>query len=107
MKVKMSVDGGFAALPGLRKPVTVDAATLTPARRERLRKAVAAADFFAQKPGRARSAPDARSYTIEIDDGARSHTLALAEPITDPALQALVDAIRACSSGAADGSRLA
>ncbi|MBS0320972.1 MAG: hypothetical protein JSR18_10565 [Proteobacteria bacterium] len=98
MKVTMRVDGGLAAFPGLRKPVTVDVATLPVARRERLQRAVAAADFFARSARPARPAPDARAYTIEIDDGTRSHTLALAEPIADPALQALVDAIRACSA---------
>jgi hypothetical protein len=35
--------------------------------------------------------PDARVYTIAVDDGAQCRTVTVPEPIADPALRELVD----------------
>jgi hypothetical protein len=98
MKIELSVDGGFARLPGLAKPVTIDSATLPAARRAKLASLVARARFFdAAAPAPPAAARDARAYTIAIDDGARRRALCVAEPIADPSMRDLVDAIVACA----------
>jgi hypothetical protein len=53
------------------------------------------ADFFgvAEPPSTA-PAPDARAYTIVVDDGLRCRTLTLAEPIADRWMRELVGALR-------------
>ncbi|HEX6136331.1 MAG TPA: protealysin inhibitor emfourin [Casimicrobiaceae bacterium] len=91
MRIDFSVDGGLAAFPGLAKPVTIDCDALAPQEGERLRDLVRRADLFALPAGRrAPSLPDARAYTIAIDDGRQCRTVTLREPIADPALQELI-----------------
>lgn len=95
MRIDFSVDGGIAAFPGLAKPVTIDCDVLPPTATARLRKLVRRADFFARPAhGPATRMPDARAYTIAIDDGPRCRTLTLTEPIADTALRDLVAELR-------------
>lgn len=95
MRVRFSIDGGIAAFPGLRKPVTIDCAGLLPAQVEHIRELMHRADFFVRKDEvPASAAPDARAYTIDIDDGERRRTLKVAEPIADAPLRDLVAALR-------------
>jgi hypothetical protein len=96
VRIDFRVEGGFAAFPGLARPVTLHCDTLPPAEREKLRQLVERADFFAL-PAQRHAQPDvrdARSYTIEIDDGQRCRSVTVHEPIADPALRALVDELR-------------
>jgi hypothetical protein len=95
MKIRFSIDGGLASFPGLRKPVTIDAAALSPADGMRLRKLVAHAGLAAASATDPAPAPDARCYTLAIDDGGACTTLKLSEPIADPALRDLVAALSA------------
>ena len=93
MRIDFRIDGGLAAFPGLAKPVTIDCDRLTPQDNARLRELVRRADLF-QRPRRASPAmPDARVYTIALDDGGQCRTVTVPEPIADPALRALVDAL--------------
>jgi hypothetical protein len=94
MKIEFCVDGGFAHLPGLAKPVTIDCAALPPAHGARLARLVERARFFdAPAPAAPAGARDARSYTLAIDDGRRRRSLTLAEPIADAGMRELVDAV--------------
>ena len=53
------------------------------------------ADFFGLPSHETKAAmPDARAYTIAVDDGDRSRTLTVREPIANAALRDLVDALR-------------
>lgn len=98
MRITFAIDGGLASLPGLRRPVTLDCDRLPPERAQRLRGLVERARFFSATPARpSPAARDARSYTVEIDDGARRRTLTLAEPIDDAPLRELVAEIRECA----------
>lgn len=98
MKIHVSVDGGLARLPGLAKPVTIDSDALPPARGRKLASLVARARFFdAAPPAPSPAARDTRAYSIAIDDGARRRALCLAEPIADPSMRDLVEAIVACA----------
>lgn len=96
MRIDFRVDGGLAAFPGLARPVSIHCDALPVHEGERLRDLVRRADFFALPPrddSRA-GAPDARVYTIAIDDGSRCRRLTLREPIADPALRDLVAELR-------------
>ncbi|MEP6655953.1 MAG: protealysin inhibitor emfourin [Betaproteobacteria bacterium] len=95
MRIALSVDGGVASFPGLRKPAVFDVDTL-PAKEQAVFTAmVERACFFtcAEDPAVA-PMPDARSYTVRIDDGSRRRTLRLHEPIANPALNALLQAVK-------------
>ncbi|MFE0754285.1 protealysin inhibitor emfourin [Inquilinus sp. NPDC058860] len=88
----MSSTGLFYA-PGLAEPVVLDLAALPPAEAARIEALVRDAhvlDRPAAPEGLSRPMPDARQFTVTVDDGGRSRTLELAEPIADPALKDLV-----------------
>jgi hypothetical protein len=98
VKIELSVDGGLASFPGLRRPVTLECDRLPADRRARLAQLVEQARFFsAAAPASAPASPDCRTYTVAIEDGSRARTLKLVEPIGDAALRELVDEIRDCA----------
>jgi len=90
------MDGGIASFPGLRRPLTLDCDALPPEQGARLRQLVEQARFFTAAPAAPSHAVDARTYTLEIDDGKQCRTLRLTEPIADASLRALIAAIREC-----------
>ena len=95
LQIDFRVDGGLAAFPGLAKPVRIDCAALPPGEAAQLRELVRKADFFGvPPPAGTPSVPDARAYTIAIDDGLQCRTLTLAEPIADLPMRELVAALR-------------
>jgi hypothetical protein len=92
MQIQFSIDGGFAAIPGLARPVTIDVDSLPAAAAGALRAAVAKTDFFARPepaPAAGGSA-DMRTYVVTVDDGGSSRTLRLPESEHDPDVAALV-----------------
>lgn len=96
LRVRVTTSGGLAAFPGLEGVRTVDAGALPAGERERLECLVREAGFFAlprRIPAPA-GAADFQSHDIEIDDGPRHHHVTVAEPVADPALRALVEALR-------------
>ena len=97
MKVTLETDGGFAAIPGLRRAVTVDGAALAPDQARRLDALVAAAhEAHATHGSRGvGAARDARSYTLTVDgtNGA-PRTLTFSDAAPDPALGALRDFVQ-------------
>jgi hypothetical protein len=96
MRIAFRSEGGIAAFPGLAKPVTIQCDALPTEEGARLRALVERANFFAL-PKQTRpdaDIADARSYTIEVDDGAQCRTVTIREPIADPAVRALVSALR-------------
>jgi hypothetical protein len=89
----MSSTGLFYA-PGLAEPVVLDLAALPPAAAARIRALIHAAHVL-DRPAAAleslsRPMPDARSFTVTVEQEGRSRTLELAEPIADPTLRDLV-----------------
>lgn len=94
MRIHFRMDGGLAAFPGLAAPVTIDCDALPPATTAHWRELVRRAGLLsrpAQAPARS---PDARAYTIGVDDGTHSRTVTVTEPIADAALRELVDALQ-------------
>jgi hypothetical protein len=95
MHIDFRIDGGIAAFPGLAKPVHIDCAALPDRDAAQLRDLVNKADFFGvAEPATTAPMPDARAYTIMIDDGLQCRTLTLAEPIADRWMRDLVGALR-------------
>ncbi len=95
MHIDFRIDGGLAAFPGLAKPVSIDCAALPANDAARLGKLVRKADFFGvPQPPAAPPMPDARAYTIAIDDGLQCRTLTFAEPIADASMRELVAELR-------------
>jgi hypothetical protein len=97
VRIQFSREGGFAAFPGLSKPITIDTATLAQNVALPLEHLVESAQFF-NRPTEINQPPpgaaDYRQYTITVDDGSRRHTVRLIEPVTDPHLAALLDAVQ-------------
>ena len=97
MRIALSIDGGLASFPGLRRPQAIDCERLSPERLARLRALVDQSRFFSAPPPPRPPGADQRAYTVEIDDGARCRPLTIGEPIADAGLAALVAEIRACA----------
>jgi hypothetical protein len=95
VRIHFSIDGGLAAFPGLAKPVTIDCDALPPAERAHLHELVDRAALFACAPHSADSAlPDARRYTIAVDDGPLQRSITIAEPVESAPLRALISQLR-------------
>lgn len=91
------MDGGFAYMPALSKPLSLDTAQLDPQVARQLEAYVREAHFFDQpaQPGKAtKGAADYRTYTIAVEDGPRFHTIQVTDPIADANLQRLVSYLR-------------
>ena len=96
MTITFEMSGGFAHLPALSRPVTIDTAQLEPQFRTELESLVRQSRFFDQPtyPIPAKGAADYRTYTITVQDGSRVHTIQLTDPITDINLEQLVSRLR-------------
>ena len=95
MKIDFRMEGGLAAFPGLSVPVTIQCDALPATEKERIQALVRRAGFFGLPPhDLGAPMPDARAYTIAVDDGARCKTVTVREPIANPALRDLIDALR-------------
>ena len=95
MKIEFRVDGGFAAFPGLARPVTIDVDTLPDDDAKRVRDAVDACRFFDRAESSSHAAPDMRRYEITVDDDGRHRTLSVPESDDDAGLRALVTLLEA------------
>jgi len=109
LEIRLESDGGFAYFPGLDQPVTVDTAKLAAEEAVLLESLVSTADFFekpaelnAPKPG----AADYRRYSIAVQDGERSHTVIVVEPVHDAAIKALIDYLRSHHKDTGTGTSL-
>jgi hypothetical protein len=91
--VEFKTEGGFAALPGLRKPVMIDSDGLAPAEAVELARLVQATHFFdlpAQVNAPAPGAADYQRYTITVVDGTRCGSISVVEPVDNVDLRALL-----------------
>lgn len=102
MRIELVTEGGFAAMPGLARPVLLDAAGLSPEQSAELQRLVQAAlaEKARQGPAKAKAAPipDGRSYRITVqaegEAGARK-LIEAADPAVPPAFKALMEFARA------------
>ena len=105
MRIRFQSDGGVGYFPGLDQPLVVDTARLEPEAGARLEGLVGAADFFSRPEAAGVPAPgaaDLRRYTLAIEDGGRSRTVEVTDPVEDAALRALIDALREAGKAARD-----
>lgn len=96
LRVRVEIDGGFAAVPGLNRPFELDTAGLSASDAATLRARLSDLRFFDLPSEAAPPAPgaaDHRTYTITVTIGTESHTVRLADPITDPGLRELVETL--------------
>ena len=97
MKITFSINGGFAYIPALSRPIVIDTAQIDPQVANQLESLVRQSRFFDQ-PARAdtttKGAADYRTYTITVQDGPRVHTVQLTDPITDANLEQLVSRLQ-------------
>lgn len=97
MKITIEISGGFAPLPGMSKPITIDTATIDPQLASQLESLVRDCAFF-DRPAfvdtTMKGAADYRTYTITVQDGPRVHTVRLTDPIRDPSLERLVSLLQ-------------
>jgi hypothetical protein len=100
MRVVFQVSGGIAALPGLAAPRVIDVDALDPAERASIERLVYGAHFFDLPPRlpSPKGSADCQSYEIAIEDGPRQHTVVVSDPVTEPAVQALVAHLRKLAS---------
>lgn len=91
MKITLALHGGLAAGIRLnRPPRQVDAAALPSEAAAELARLVAAAQGAAAPAETPKSAPDAMSYTITIEDGGRQTVLKQSDTAMSPAFAALL-----------------
>jgi emfourin len=100
MRVHFQMSGGIGFFPGLAAPSTVDVDSLPEGDQQSLREVVDASQFFSLPAHIAapRGAADYRTYQITIEDGARHHTVSVAEPVTSAPLQQLVQVVRSLAA---------
>jgi hypothetical protein len=95
VQIEYRTTGGPAYFPGLAVPITFDTAELPAERRTTLERLVEEARFFDQSADTApERGADYQIHTITVRDGSRTHTVRRADPVSDSALSALVDALR-------------
>jgi hypothetical protein len=101
VRIQFEMEGGLAYFPGLSKPVTLDSQQMPEEEAARWARLVQAAHFFdrpavvgAPRPG----AADYRRYTITVEEGGRHHTVQLTDPVQDPDLKALLDALKTAAA---------
>ena len=104
MRIRIQSDGGVGYFPGLAEPVIIDTARLPADEGAHLESMVGAAGFFGRPRTVGDPVPagaDLRHHTITVeDDGGRSHTVEVTEPVDDPTLQALITALRGAVAAA-------
>ena len=100
MRVRFQVSGGIAALPGLAAPRIIDVDSLDPDARATIERLLQDAHFFDLPPRlpAPKGSADCQSYEIAIEDGQRQHAVVVSDPVSEPALQALVAHLRKLSS---------
>lgn len=93
MRVELTIDGGFACIPGLAKPIVLDGTQLRGSDLAELRRLCQAA---VATPNRAtktqsQSLPDARRYRLTLEIDGAEHKITVADPVNEPAIAALID----------------
>jgi hypothetical protein len=99
VRIRLEQSGGFAAIPGLQRPVEVDTAGLPSAEAAALEELVGKTGLLAGSLRSVSDSPtgaDQREYTLAVTDtDARGErTVHLRDPIDDPAVAALLDLMR-------------
>ncbi|MGE5816315.1 MAG: protealysin inhibitor emfourin [Acidobacteriota bacterium] len=95
MRIVFTTSGGFAPVASLNAPLPIDVSALPEREEKELRQLLERTEFF-ELPTRCLRphGADARTYTITVEDEARSHTVTLADPVPPGDLRVLVERLR-------------
>lgn len=95
MRIVFATSGGFASIPGLNAPLTLDVASLPEAEQRELRQLVERTSFLELSAESPRlPAADGRTYTITVEHEGRTNTVTLVDPVPAGDLRVLVDRLR-------------
>jgi hypothetical protein len=97
MRIEFKTEStGITYLPGLAQPVVIDTSTLPAEEAAELERLIQSSGFFAlpEVIGPPPGAADFRQYAITVIDGDRRHTVRVADPVENPALQALLEYLK-------------
>ena len=92
MRVRFQKSGGIAYFPGLAAPRTIDVDALSEPQRREVVGLIDDSHFFSL-PSEMPTAPGAAdhlTYRITIEDGARSHSVIVSEPVRSAPLARLI-----------------
>ena len=92
LRVTLQIDGGFAYLPGLARPIALNAAQLGDEQAAHLQRLCESACAVAQKrkASRAAAVPDGRRYRLTVESGDSRREVTAADPIEAPAIAELI-----------------
>jgi hypothetical protein len=92
LRVTLRIDGGFAYLPGLARPIALHAAQLGDEHAAQLQRLCQSACAVAPKrrASRAGVAPDGRRYRLTVELGDSRREVTVADPIDAPAIAELI-----------------
>jgi hypothetical protein len=97
LRVTLRVDGGFAYVPGLGRPIELDAAQLGEEHAAQLRRLCDAACAVAPTGEAGTVAPirDARRYRLTVETNGKRHALTAADPVAAAAIAELIAFVEA------------
>ena len=92
MKIELTIDGGFAAFPGLAKPLVLDAEDLAPELKAQMHRLVATAleESRGAQSAAGKAVPDGRRYCLDIHGESGKSRIGAADPAVPPAFAALM-----------------
>lgn len=92
LRVTLRIDGGFAHLPGLARPIALNAAQLGDEQAAQLRRLCDSACAVAptRKGGRATVVPDGRRYRLTVELGDSRRDVTATDPVKTPAIAELI-----------------
>ena len=92
LHVTLMIDGGFAHLPGLARPIALNAAQLGDEHAAQLQRLCDSACAVASKPkaSRAAAVPDGRRYRLTVESGDSRREVTAADPVDAPAIAELI-----------------
>lgn len=96
VSIELTIDGGFAAIPGLAKSIVLDPAHLPAEQGAKLLQLVnaAVAEYARGEAKQVAPVPDARHYRIAIQLAGVQHELVADDPAVPPAFDALMDFVK-------------
>ena len=92
LHVTLRIDGGFAYLPGLARPIALDAAQLGDEHAAQLQRLCESACAVApkRKAGGAAAVPDGRCYRLTVDLGDSRREVTASDPVDAAAIAELI-----------------
>jgi hypothetical protein len=92
LRVTLWIDGGFAYLPGLARPIALNAAQLGDEHAAQLQRLCDSACAVApqRKASRSANVPDGRRYRLTVESGDARREVTAADPVDAPAIAELI-----------------